>query len=84
VIEYNGKRVGSIKKAFARTVARAGIEHCTPHDLRRTAGSWMLQAGIPIEVISAMLGHTDIRVTQQVYARFNVDWLRQAAKALEG
>lgn len=83
VIEYNGQRVGSIKKAFARTVQRAGIEHCTPHDLRRTAGSWMLQAGIPIEVISAMLGHSDIRVTQQVYARFNVEWLRPAAAVLE-
>lgn len=83
VIEFNGKRVGSIKKAFARTVKRAGIEHCTPHDLRRTAGSWMLQAGIPIEVISAMLGHSDIRVTQQVYAKWNVEWLRSAAAALE-
>lgn len=83
VIEFNGQRVGSIKKAFARAVKRAGIEHCTPHDLRRTAGSWMLQAGIPIEVISAMLGHSDIRITQQVYARFNVDWLRPAAAALE-
>lgn len=83
VIEYNGNRVGSIKKAFARTVARAGIAHCTPHDLRRTAGSWMLQAGIPIEVVSAMLGHSDIRVTRQVYTHWNVDWLRPAAKALE-
>jgi integrase len=83
VIEYNGQRVGSIKKAFARTVKRAGIAHCTPHDLRRTAGSWMLQAGIPIEVVSAMLGHSDIRVTRQVYTHWNVDWLRPAAKALE-
>jgi integrase len=84
VIEYARQRCGSIKKAFARTVARAGIEHCTPHDLRRTAGSWLLQAGLPIEVVSSMLGHSDIRTTREVYTHWNVEWLRSAADALAG
>jgi integrase len=84
VLEHNGRAAGSIKKAFARAVARAGIAHCSPHDLRRTAGSWLLQAGVPIEVVSAMLGHSDVRVTQAVYAHWNVDFLRGAADVLGG
>jgi integrase len=84
VIEYHRQRVGSITKAFARAVTKAGIEHCTPHDLRRTAGSWMLQAGVPIEVVSSMLGHRDIRTTREIYTHWNVEFLRGAADVLAG
>lgn len=84
VIEHGGAGVASIKKGFRRSVERAGIAHCTPHDMRRTAGSWMLQAGIPIEVVSRMLGHTNTDITAKVYAWHDVEFLRRAAKALEG
>jgi integrase len=63
-------------------VVRAGIDHCTPHDLRRTAGSWMLQGGVPIEMVSSMLGHADIKTTREVYTHWNVEYLRGAADAL--
>jgi integrase len=56
----------------------------TPHDLRRTAGSWMLQRGVPIEVVSRMLGHASKATTERVYAHHTVEWLRDAARALEG
>ena len=82
VIEYHRQRIGSVKGAFKQTVVRAGIAHATPHDLRRTAGSWLLQAGVSIEVVSAMLGHTDYRTTQAAYAFWNVDFLRSAAALL--
>lgn len=85
VIEYRGKPLvkGGISKGFRHAVQRANIPHCTPHDLRRTAGSWMLQAGVPIELVSRMLGHTTTHITQKVYARHTVEWLRTASEALE-
>jgi integrase len=52
------------------------------HDLRRTAGSLLLQAGVPIEVVSVILGHSDIRVTKRIYAHFLVDNLRSAMAKL--
>ncbi len=51
-------------------------------DLRRTAGSLLLQAGVPIEVISTILGHSDIRITKRIYAIFMVDNLRAAMAKL--
>ena len=39
----------------------------TMHDSRHTFGTLMLSAGIPIESISKMMGHTSIRTTQ-IYA----------------
>lgn len=51
-------------------------------DLRRTAGSLLLQAGVPIEVISTILGHSDIRITKRIYAIYLVDNLRAAMAKL--
>lgn len=84
VVEYGGKKVRLINKTFNAVVARAGIPHCTIHDMRRSAGSWMIQAGVPLELIAAFLGHASIRVTERVYAKLLSEHLRSAAKALEG
>lgn len=83
VIEYGGKRVGSIDKAFRRTVERAGIEHCGPHDIRRSVGRWMVEDGTPMAEVARYLGHTNTAVTERVYAVFSPAYLRGAAQALE-
>lgn len=83
VIEWGGRRVGSIKTGFNAAVARAKIDHCTPHDLRRTAGRLMAEAGVPIEQIAEYLGHTNPNITRSTYARFSPDYLRGAASSLE-
>lgn len=51
----------------------AGVkENLSYHDSRHTFGTLMLSAGIPIESISKMMGHTSIRTTQ-IYARVTDD-----------
>jgi integrase len=37
------------------------------HDLRHTAASWLLGAGVPLIVVSAHLGHEDASVTSKIY-----------------
>ena len=44
------------------------LSQVSPHTLRRTFGSHLLNNGVRIEVVSALLGHADVRVTQQAYA----------------
>lgn len=83
VIEWGGRRVQSIKTGFNAAVARAGIAHCTPHDLRRTAGRFMAEAGVPIEEIAQYLGHANPNITRSTYAQFSPQYLRRAAGALE-
>ena len=44
VFTHSGRSVGSIKKAFATAIKRAGLEDFTFHDLRHTAiNNWRLQ-----------------------------------------
>jgi integrase len=43
------------------------IQAISPHDLRHTAGTLMLRRGMPVEVVSKILGHADIAITYSVY-----------------
>lgn len=46
---------------------RAGLPHRRVHDLRHTAASLMLAAGIPLHIVSKTLGHTSISMTANFY-----------------
>lgn len=83
VIEWGGRKIGSIKTGFNAAVVRAGINHCTPHDLRRTAGRFMAEAGVPIDEIAQYLGHSNPNITRSTYGQFSPDHLRKAAGALD-
>ena len=48
----------------------AGIDKApSSHDGRRSCGYMLLNAGVPISVVSRILGHSSIRQTEQAYAR---------------
>lgn len=83
VVEWAARKVGSIKRGFGRAVMLAGLEDVTPHVLRHTAASWMAERGVPMTEIAAVLGHSDSRTTERIYARFSPDYLRGAISALD-
>ena len=79
----DGSRIASIKQGFAACVADAGLTDVHPHDLRRTFGSWLVQAGVGIERVSELLRHSDIAITARVYAHLRPDDLASAAAILD-
>lgn len=81
VIEWAGGRVARIKHAFRDTATRAGLPGVTPHVLRHTAVTWMLQAGVSIWDAASMAGMTT-EMVERVYGHAHPDYLRSAAKAL--
>lgn len=83
VVEWGGKPVKNIAKAFRRACERAKLEGVSPHILRHSAARAMAEAGIPMPQIAAFLGHGDSRVTERVYAKFSPTFLKRAAAALE-
>lgn len=66
-----------MKKAFARTVVRAGLEDVRIHDLRRTAASWMAQNGATMSQIAAVL-RDRIETVEKHYAIFSPDFMGDA------
>ena len=82
---FPGRIAGTHRKDFKRewdeVRRRANLEDITFHDLRRTAGSHLAQAGVPLLVIQRILGHQSPAVTR-VYARLGQEEEREALEAL--
>jgi len=53
------------------------------HDLRHTAASLMINRGIPIIVVSKILGHSKPSVTLNIYAHCISNMQHEAAKIME-
>lgn len=54
-----------------------GLQDVRLHDLRRTVGSWLAQAGNSLHLIGRVLNHSSTNTTA-IYARFGEDHVRQA------
>lgn len=62
---------GKLHRDLAAACVRAGIDKCTPNDLRRTCATWLRLAGAPVELVAPMLGHVDIKMAMKIYARLD-------------
>ena len=49
----------------------------SPHTLRRTFGSHLLNHGLRLEVVSKLLGHSTTTITEQAYAQLLDDTARR-------
>jgi len=69
---------------WQRLTERAGIGRRRMHAARHTAATLMLDQGVPLELVSAVLGHAGLAITADVYARPTADAKRRALEALSG
>lgn len=53
------------------------------HSLRHTCASWLVQRGISLPIVQAILGHRDVRVTQR-YAHLAPDVMTSAMQQAFG
>jgi integrase len=72
-----GTHLVNISKPWGRVRKAAGVEDVRLHDLRRTVGSWLAQAGNSLHLIGRILNHSN-QSTTAVYARFGEDSVRAA------
>lgn len=79
----DGRRLLSVKNSFATACRMAGLSDVRPHDLRRTFGSWLAQAGEPIQRISRLMRHSGIEVTHRIYAHLAPSDLAESAGVLD-
>lgn len=54
----------------------------TPHDCRHTYGSWLGEAGVPVQEMAALFGHSDWRMVQR-YVHASEARFERARDALE-
>ncbi|WFB08210.1 site-specific integrase [Streptomyces sp. LX-29] len=58
---------GKVTDFFERLVATSGLPPIRLHDLRHGAATLMLAAGVDVKVVSDTLGHSDTRITRDIY-----------------
>ncbi len=63
-------RVGNFvrRTKWKENLAKAGIAHATPHDLRRTFGSLARLGGADLRYVQKAMGHASITTTSRIYA----------------
>ncbi|MEV7441020.1 tyrosine-type recombinase/integrase [Streptomyces sp. NPDC091204] len=71
---------GWLSDQFEKLVELAGLPPIRLHDLRHVAASLMLAAGVDIKIVSETLGHSETRVTHDIYQSVMP---KQAADAAE-
>lgn len=78
-VEWNGKPISSPKTAFASAVEGTGIEHATPHTLRHTAATWLMQNGVEIWEAAGFLGMSE-QTLRTVYGHHHPDFQTSASR----
>lgn len=79
--DNTGKPIQSVRKSFLTAVKQAKLEPLTPHDLRHTCCSWLVQRGVPLAKIKAVMRHANITTTMR-YAHLSPEDSRSAVDTL--
>jgi len=81
-VEFNGDAVGSVKTGFRRAVSLAGLSgKVTPHTLRHTAATWLMQSGTDRWQAASYLGMS-VETLEKVYGHHHPDYLQAAVAAI--
>ena len=83
LVRWNGEAVRSVRKAFEAVVADAGLgQDVTPHVLRHTCATWLMQAGVPAWDAAGYLGMT-VQMLETVYGHHHPDHLSSVVGAFD-
>ncbi|OZC02388.1 tyrosine-type recombinase/integrase, partial [Rubricoccus marinus] len=56
---------GTCSKAVKRFAVAAGVPNLTPHVLRHSCITWLLERGVPVPIVQRFAGHADIATTMR-------------------
>ena len=71
IIEFRGRPVNRIQKAFRKACERAGIKYpARMYDLRHMFATYMLSNGADLAAVSKLLGHSSVVMTANVYYQY--------------
>ena len=72
--------VKAVEHLVRKTMLSAGLQPYSPHKLRHTSATLMLQNGVDVRTIQEVLGHANLSTTQ-LYTHCTDDMLRTASRA---
>ena len=80
VVSWGGRRVGSVRTAWDAAVELAWLgADVTPHVLRHTRATWLMQNRVDLWEASGHLGMS-VKTLTDVYGHHHPDWQKEAAE----
>jgi integrase/recombinase XerD len=64
-VQFRKMSVEALYQRIELRVLGAGLQHCSPHDFRRTLIGSLLDAGVDLVTVSEMVGHSDPETTKR-------------------
>lgn len=79
VVHYQGAQCGKLRRSWTTVREEAGLgPDVTPHTLRHTAATWLMQAGVDIFEAAGFLGMS-AKTLEDVYGHHHPDFQKNAA-----
>ncbi len=84
VVHYHGAPISKLRRSWATAAQAAGLgRDVTPHTLRHTATTWLMQAGVDIGIAAGFLGMT-VDTLESVYGHHHPAFQAGVANARRG
>lgn len=72
-----------VRTSLQRALKQAGLPAQRFHDLRHACATLLLSAGVPLVMVSRILGHSTIDLTANTYGHIGIEAMRQAATVMD-
>jgi len=84
LLTHHGRRLSpeALRDELARAAARAGIGHVTPHALRHTYATALVNAGVSLQSLMALLGHVSAEMSLRYGRLFDATVRAEYERAL--
>ena len=73
----------NVLRVLHTLLADANCRSCDSHDLRHSAASLLIASGVELVEVSMLLGHSELRVTADLYGRLKQQTAARAAKHMD-
>jgi len=85
LLTHHGRRVGqqALRYELTRAATAAGIDHVTPHQLRHTFATAMVNAGVSLQALMALLGHVSAEMSLRYGRLFDATVRAEYERALD-
>ena len=82
---HHGRRLSqtAVRKELARSADIAGIGHVTPHQLRHTYATALVNAGVSLQALMALLGHVSAEMSLRYAHLFDATVRAEYERALD-
>ena len=82
---HHGRRLGqqAVRTELSRAAQLAGLDHITPHQLRHTYATALVNAGVSLQALMALLGHTSAEMSLRYGRLFDTTVKDEYERALD-